>query len=296
MNKERGHTLGGSDAAPAIGVSPWKTPLQLYEEKLGLASPQPETPAMRWGKLLEDAIRVHYCALTGATLREPNGTLIHPHFGWMSANLDGLTEGGRVLEIKTARSGDDWGEPGTDQIPTYYVPQVMHYLAVTRAQYVDVAALIAGHDFRLYTLERDEELIDALIEAEQDFWAHIMSCTPPDPVDLADVNRRWRRDAGSSIEATEPVLFAVRELAAAKNRTLRAQEEEERLEFDIKKFMGEAAQLTYHNRTLVQWKSNKNRLPVDWSALKRDHPELIAQYQLPEAPGNRPFLLKETPA
>ena len=50
------------------------------------------------------------------------------------------------------------GEPGTDEIPDYYMTQVQHYLAVTGVKTADVAVLIGGNDFRIYTIEADEEL------------------------------------------------------------------------------------------------------------------------------------------
>lgn len=48
--------IGGSDAAAILGVSPWKSAVDLYLEK---TEPQPEraeTPALRRGKRLEPYI------------------------------------------------------------------------------------------------------------------------------------------------------------------------------------------------------------------------------------------------
>ena len=41
------------------------------------------------------------------------------------------------------------GDPGTDQVPEYYVPQPMWYMGITGARYCDVPVLIGGNDFRL---------------------------------------------------------------------------------------------------------------------------------------------------
>ena len=54
---ERRKGIGGSDVAAIIGLSPWTTPLDIYEQKLGIALPSEETEAMYWGTALEPAIR-----------------------------------------------------------------------------------------------------------------------------------------------------------------------------------------------------------------------------------------------
>src|SRR3990167_10286820 len=49
--------LGASDAPVILGLSPWKTPLALYAEKLGLEIEEPEqTEAMAWGLRLQPVI------------------------------------------------------------------------------------------------------------------------------------------------------------------------------------------------------------------------------------------------
>jgi len=60
-----------------------------------------------------------------------------------------ITDSGRLVEIKTARSADGWGEAGTDEVPQEYLIQVQHYLAVTALPVADVAVLFGGQEFRL---------------------------------------------------------------------------------------------------------------------------------------------------
>lgn len=173
--------LGGSDAAAALGLSPWKTPLELFREKRGEdAGTIAESEPMRWGSLLEPVIRQEYSSRTGRVVRVPETTLVHPAHAFMIANLDGLTDDGRLLEVKTARSAQDWGEPGTDAIPQHYLLQIQHYLIVTALPIADVAVLIGGSEYRQYEIPADAELQEMLVEGELEFWQRVESGEAPD--------------------------------------------------------------------------------------------------------------------
>lgn len=64
--KARKRGIGGSDAAAALGMSPWKTQLELYLEKRGeLMAPDIDSEAMLWGRVLEPVIRQQYAERTG---------------------------------------------------------------------------------------------------------------------------------------------------------------------------------------------------------------------------------------
>ena len=182
--------LGSSDAAPALGLSPYKTALELYEEKLRpLELADEPTGPLLWGHLLEPVIRQHYANLTGLSVEVPSADVVYRHreFPFLLANPDGIVQAAdkslRVFEAKTARSADGWGEPGTDAIPQAYVLQCQHLMLVTAIPVCDVAVLIGGSDFRQYTLEADAELQELLLDGLADFWSGVQTETPP-PVDF----------------------------------------------------------------------------------------------------------------
>lgn len=192
---ERLTGLGGSDAAPALGLSPYRSALELFLEKREQRAPSgPQLAAFRWGHLLEPVIRQEYANITGRVVRMPSGTLRHPEFAFMLAHLDGVTDDQRVFEAKTARSADGWGRPGTDEVPHHYLIQVQHYLAVVGYAVADVAVLINGNDFRIYEVPADEELQAMIIEGEGEFWTRVQCGEPPAPewdrTDLLDLMRR----------------------------------------------------------------------------------------------------------
>ena len=167
---ERRKGIGGSDVAAIVGLSPWVTALDIYEQKLGVVPPVEQTEAMYWGTLLEPAIRQAYSDRTGFAIEKPDKPFVHPKYSFMRANLDGIViNDNRIAEFKTASTSHGWGEPGTDEIPEYYLTQVQHYMAVTNKPVCDVALLVAGRDFSIYTVEADKELQEQLIEIEAEF-------------------------------------------------------------------------------------------------------------------------------
>lgn len=188
--------LGGSDAAAAAGLSPWKTPLTLWKEKTG-AQAAPDlsgNAAIEKGKRMEPIIRDFFMG------QHPEYTLYYGEFDvlyqsdmpWVFATLDGeLTETatGRkgILEIKTATpNGANGWEQWKNQVPMHYYAQVLHALLATGYEFAVLYAAL--YDLRggitfpePYVFERKEheEDIAWLLEREKAFWQHVEIGTPP---------------------------------------------------------------------------------------------------------------------
>lgn len=71
-----------------------------------------------------------------------------------------------VMDAKTAASADDWGTPGTDEAPAYYVAQAMWQLACQPTASVAYIAVLFGRpqlEFAEYVIERDDDLIASIV-------------------------------------------------------------------------------------------------------------------------------------
>lgn len=177
--------IGGSDAAAIIGLSKYATPYTVWLEKTGRMIPEDISTkeAVYWGNVLEDVVAKEYAKRhPEQTVRRKNAMLRHKERPWMQASLDRVVtdEDGKrgVLEIKTAGAfrAEDW-ETG---IPEYYVPQCIHYLAVTGFEFFVIACLIGGQKYVEYRYERDEEDVAYINRAERDFWLdHVVADVPP---------------------------------------------------------------------------------------------------------------------
>lgn len=287
--------IGGSDVAPILGLSKWRTPLDVYRDKRGEGRQDVDNESMLWGRALEPVIRQQYADRTGRVVHLPDSMVFHPKHAFMLANLDGYTDDGRLLEVKTARSGQGWGEPGTDEIPEAYALQVQHYLCVTGYAVADVAVLISGSDFRLYEVHADRELQDMLIEAEAAFWQRVITGNEPEPITFAEVQQRYgRSNAAGAVLAGPEVAEAVIELARIKAQ-IKALEvaEEEAKAIVVRAFSDRGDTLIGKDRTLATWKLTKAPARFDTAAFKAAHPDLAAQFTRPGNPYRR-LLIKES--
>ncbi|ASV99002.1 YqaJ viral recombinase family protein [Paraburkholderia aromaticivorans] len=294
--------IGGSDAAAAVGLNPYKSMLELWLEKTGrdatLEKPDPNdtTHPTYWGTLLEPIVAAAYTKQTGNRVRKVNAVLQHPTVGYMLANLDreivGAT-GIHILECKTA--GEFGSRLWRDGVPEYVQIQVQHQLAVTGKQAADVAVLLCGQKLDVHRIDRDEELIARLIELEARFWQYVQTDTPPPADGSESADRALRclfpRDAGTTVDFSDDRSLST---AFAEFVTVRAEiETREQLEATLKQTlqeaMGEASRAIFEAGE-VSFKRSKDSSGVDLKKLLDDHPELQQQYAITK-PGSRRFLV-----
>lgn len=177
--------IGGSDAAAVLGLSPFDTPLAVYARKLGLMDDTAETPAMRFGKLLEPIIADEYVRETNRTLRDPGRYTIarsetHP-FLFATLDREILTADGKdvpaLLEIKSTNAfrADDWLE----EPPAHVQIQGQHQLLVTGRAWMSFAVLIGGNDFRWVDVARNDKFIAVLEARLAEFWRRLELRDPP---------------------------------------------------------------------------------------------------------------------
>lgn len=167
----RARGIGGSDIAAVVGLSPWESPLSLWHRKRGELPDPEDRPEMTWGRRLEPVIAGVFCEAHPEWSPMFGGTFAHEDRPWQLANPDLLLTGqcacdglihdcedgpaSALLEVKTARFDDEWGTPGTAEIPVHYLCQVLWYLDVFGFGRAFVAVLIGGSDYREYVIEAD---------------------------------------------------------------------------------------------------------------------------------------------
>jgi putative phage-type endonuclease len=284
--------VGGSDAPAVLGLSKWKTPLEVYLEKIGETPDGPITSSMEWGIRLEKIVREAYSDKTGRAVTLPNKILVHPVHKWMFANLDGITDDHRILECKTSAFEKDWGEPGTDEIPLHYLIQVQHQMAVTNFPRTDVAVLIGGRDFLIYTVVADPTTQGSIIDMEHAFMQRVWKKDPPPPVSTEDATLAYRRSEPKAIFAEKNIEDMVLAMKDLKGQLSKLENEIENYSLDIRLFMGfNDTLIGAEGQTLATWKSTKDSMKFDEETFKRENPELYAKYLNPK-PGHRRFLLK----
>lgn len=180
MNKDwhewRRQGIGGSDAPVVMGVSPWKTPHQLWQEKLFGISEQLDNSSMKRGRDLEETARQAFEKEIG-TLVAPSCVVL-PGREWMRASLDGIDITGKIMvEIKCPNRGDH-SVAVNKKIPEKYIPQCQHQMAVTGLEGMYYFSF-DGRKGVIVEVARDQEYIDSMVMEEIKFWDLVLSKTPP---------------------------------------------------------------------------------------------------------------------
>ena len=284
--KVRQSGIGSSDAAVALGLSRYKSPLSLWLEKTDRrpAADLSDNEAVFWGSTLEPVLAYVYAKRTGLKVRRVNAVLQHAEHPFMLANLDrevlGHADGIGTLEIKTAgyHSAQQW-EQG---IPLAYQCQVLHQLAVTGHAWADVAVLIAGQDFRIYRVMRDEDKIADLIQREAAFWQHVTEDTQPSPDGSDDaaeaLQSLYPKDNSQTLDLSESSemnnLFEL--FLNARQQKEEAGALEAQFKQQIQSSLGSASTAVFQEGK-VSWKKAKDRVMPDIEKLTAHHPEWLHQ-------------------
>lgn len=167
----RRNSIGGSDAASACGMSPWKSPLELWCEKMDMIPDKETNESMRRGTYLEEYVAQRFQEETGKKVRRDNFMYSSDDFPCLTANIDRVIVGEDAgLECKTMNdySSNDYDfESG--EIPVQYYCQCQHYMMVMGWKYMYIA-FSSNFKFSWLKVDRNQEFINDMRQKELDFW------------------------------------------------------------------------------------------------------------------------------
>jgi putative phage-type endonuclease len=302
---ERSQFLGSTDAPAVLGISPWKTRFELWQEKTGRAE-RPKIDARKRrildrGHRLEPFIRdmtIDKLADLGieAKLLACNERYSDPKRPYLSAEIDFELElsgealvGDEIITFDREHINVDaksvsssvrrkWGSEGTDEIPIEYAAQFMHALGVTGRRVCLAAALMSFDDVDLFWQTRDDETIEAMRSREVHFWHdNVLADRAPPPIDFSDVKLMFPRDDATAIEATPGIAEAVRQYAEVKARIKALETDAEAIQTTIGAFMETRQAITIEGQRVLSWKAQEDRR-LDQGALREAYPDLFNQF------------------
>lgn len=172
--------LGGSDASGIAGFNKYNPPYKVWLSKTGQdKSRRTYNQAMRMGHLMEPILKKMFTEDTGIKVRQA-GLMRSKKHPFMQVTVDGLTEDGGIFESKTSTGwlSAEW-EDG--QVPDHAELQVQHGMAVTGRSHAWVVGLLDGREWFIRRIERNEAIIEMLIEMEEHFWSNyvLTGMAPP---------------------------------------------------------------------------------------------------------------------
>ena len=193
MGLVRDGMVGGSDASTILGLNPWTSKVNRWNQSLGTSNVHTiDNEVMFHGRLLEDYVADLWQYWTGdpidminnykegvklRTCRRRNFIFINSDYPWLFANLDreilrhDEREGKGILEIKTISSfnSDKW----QGGIPPYYIAQVQLYMLVMDVEYCDMALLKDGRHMDVFTIDRNRNFQETILEETYKFYQSV---------------------------------------------------------------------------------------------------------------------------
>lgn len=181
--------IGGSDAAVILGLSSFKSNVELWEEKVGLREPPDisDKPQVRYGKNAEDVLRDLFALDHPQYLVTSDKYVIYRR-GCMFASLDGELEEidtgargiyeGKTAELHRRTDLEKWD----GRVPDAYYVQLLHYFLVTGCAFAVLKAQLkllfleepetVTRHYRFTRAELAEDL-EHLKQKEQEFWGYV---------------------------------------------------------------------------------------------------------------------------
>lgn len=282
--KERFGYIGGSDAAAVLGLSRWKTPLEVWAEKTGQVEPKDlsDSIPIEVGNELEDLVCKMWTKRTGKALRRVNETLVHPNYPYIRGRIDRRVVGeDTIFEAKTASAwkAKEWeGE----EIPQEYIIQCQHYMAITGAAKCEIAVLIGGNAAFVYkTIPRDAKIIAELVHREAEFWVkYVEPKVMPMIVTKNDSDILFELfpegDDGEPVQLDDTANALIEGWEAMKQDLMNIKGQVDRQGNEIRALLKDKT-VGVTDKYRVSWKNQITRR-LDTDKLKDEQPEIVEKY------------------
>lgn len=177
--------IGASSVAPIMGLSPYTTPLQTWEQfKFGTV--KEKTAAMQRGNDLEEKARSSLNAYLNGSFHFTPTCVESGYYPWLIASLDGVSyncdgEIDMACEIKCP-GRKDHAVALSGFVPEHYMPQLQHIMYILGLPMM-VYYSFDGEKGTCVWAERDDQFIKKMLKFEIDFMESLRDFSPPEPMD-----------------------------------------------------------------------------------------------------------------
>jgi putative phage-type endonuclease len=268
--KKRQQYLGASDVAAVMGLSPYKTAFQLYNEKTAAEPIDFTNEKIEMGNLLEPVIN-------GIFLKKPEIDEFYmleeiqkqytvKDYEFIKATPDIILNpnGTETLIPCDAKNIEvRFGNFENWEIPIDYYCQIQTQILSCNAPYGYLLVLFNGWHFEYFKIERNDKFIELIINSCVDFWEnHILVNELPDIITNTDIDELHRDTVCTGIEATPTIIELLKNYSDAKKTISQFNSIVDKLELEIKKFMGKHEILFVGGKKVLSWKKTKNNKRV----------------------------------
>lgn len=283
--EERRKSLGASEVAAVMGLSPWNTPLDVYKSKQGVD--KSFDPLLAFiGHESEHIIHKWVEEWSGI------GVKLKPAFmarstlqPYLHASFDRVSNDPFMTwQFKTASAyvGHKWSEG----IPTDVRVQVQAEMFVAGTRKAAVVVWIGGREFKLFWELRDDAFInDHMLPAVEAFRAGVEAGIAPAPTTQAEFAEVWH-DSGEEMEAPEELQQRIEQRAFLLATAKEHEEDAKKITDELGAFMLEhnVEKFTAGGKTLLTYKRQKGRTGFDKPRFEAEHPDLANKYMTQGSP------------
>lgn len=278
---ENGETVFGySDSSALMGVSPYKTRLQLYLEKMNGPVVVEETWAMRKGNIMEPVLVDEMSRVLGVEMITPE--VVYTDGRWVGS-LDAVPA--RSIEqpefIGEIKVTGKYTINGPDDLPQEWLTQG-HMQSKVGGCPVFFGVFDKRQNFSVIEMPFDSGLANAINEEAERIGSMIDRGEPLSEELMADLEAedvaKMFPAQKITIELPAEAENFLRLLEIGREAKAQGEAQEKEAKDALARYLKDAEIGTLNGRPVVSWKQTAGRESLDTKALKEAHPDLVKQY------------------
>ncbi len=308
--QERKTGIGGSDVSAICLANPYNTPLDVFESKTSDIKVL-QNDYMMTGIILEPILSKYFSAEKQLKVFKSEPAIVtDSEYSFFKATPDYLTSDNAILEIKTTQKQ-------VDDLPIHFHMQCNWYCHILKKKHYYILALKLPFDFNyeyfcsqtftdkelrlLLSMckiniehhKADAQMIDYMIDEALRFWnEHILTGIAPEPVNADDIKRLYAVSVpDTALVASDSEYSEYLQLCELKNQVKTVTTQFENLKDSFKMLLKDKEKLIYGDKTLIEYKTSKNKTVLDEKLLLEIAPDVFVKCQT-EKTGSRIFNIK----
>ncbi|MBQ3422550.1 MAG: YqaJ viral recombinase family protein [Romboutsia sp.] len=278
---KRKEGIGGSDVASILGISPYKSSVSVYMDKVSEEGETNDecTYKLELGNKLEDFVAKEFTLKTNKKVSNVNGILKNEKYPYSIANIDKAVVGERAF-LECVVTNSFAKKKYKNEVPSHIKAQCYHYMAITGATHCYVAILVGNEEVIIHKLDRDENAINEIMKIEKEFWeTYVLGNNIPLPDGSEDYSKFISGLYENTIDEVL-VIFEKEEILnkydEVKSKIKELDKEKKSMEQFFKSQMGNYEVAFIGDRKLT-WKKQSKTI-FDTKRFKNDYPELYKDY------------------
>ncbi len=297
QRKARKNHLGSSDIAALFtdkdgkSLDPFNTALDIWASKVFDQKALVESDAMKRGNRYEAALM----EFASEELNRPIETdpeqmsficMEHPIF---ACNTDGLilhpvdNALNEIVEGKTTGMTGEWGDPGSDDVPFRVNLQVQQQMLCTGFKRANIAVLLGkwGLAEEMYYVDRNEDIINAIIERGEQFWNdYVVTKIRPPETDVGSI-QNFKRIVRQPNKLADVSVDLIMDWAKLRRLRLAAEKAQDAKFAEILVGLGDAEGVNMGDEGTFTYYTQRGADKIDRKLLKAQYPEIYEQIATP---------------